>query len=119
MAYKNYAHGDVQLLSLSGRIDGANLPEIRDWMESATSIRPAYIVINLDQVDFLDSNGLATLVWGLKRSREAKGNLYLCCLRQPVRILFELTRLDRVFEIYPCEADAVNAFQQIEVASQS
>lgn len=119
MVHKNYAYGDVQILALSGRVDGSNLPATREWIESATSTRPAYVVINLDQVDFLDSNGLATLVWGLKRSRQIKGDLYLCCLRQPVRILFELTRLDRVFEIYPCEEDAVGAFQTIEVTSQS
>jgi anti-sigma B factor antagonist len=119
IVYTIHSRGNVQILSLSGRIDTSNLPPIRRWIEDATASEPAYIVINLEQVNFLDSNALATLVFGLKRSRQVKGNLNLCSLQQPVRILFELTRMDRVFDIYPCEEDAINAFKKIEVVSES
>jgi len=38
------------------------------------------------------------------------GDLYICGLQQPVRIIFELTRLDKFFEIFPAEEDAIAAF---------
>ena len=119
MEYSTYSNGKVQVLALFGRFDGSTMPPIRRWIEDATSIHPAYIVINLDQVNFLDSSALATLVFGLKRSLQFKGSLHLCCLQQPIRILFELTRMDRVFEIFPREDDAINAFNSIDVVSQS
>ena len=58
----------------------------------------------------LNSTGLSTLVQGTKQSRMQDGDLYICGLQQPVRIIFELTRLDKFFEIFPAEEDAIAAF---------
>jgi len=114
MDYRTYTYGNVQVITLSGRFDGATIPPIRHWLEEATSKGPANIVVNLNQVVFLDSSALATLVFGLKRATQNNGALRLCCLQRRVRLLFELTRMDRVFEIYPCEEDAINTFASIE-----
>jgi anti-sigma B factor antagonist len=46
---------------------------------------------------------------GLKRARERQGNLCICSLQPPVRLIFEMTRLDKVFEIFVNEEDAVLA----------
>jgi anti-sigma B factor antagonist len=53
---------------------------------------------------------MATLVQGMKRCREKEGDLRLSELQQPVRMIFELTRLDRAFEIFNSERDAILAF---------
>ena len=68
------------------------------------------VVVNLAGVNFIDSTGLATLVQGMKHCRQEKGDLRLCGLQQPVRIIFELTRLDKAFEILTDEESAVNSF---------
>jgi anti-sigma B factor antagonist len=65
------------------------------------------VVVNLSGVTFIDSAALSALVSGLKRCRMGKGELYLCCLQQPVRVIFELTRLNRAFTIFEEEAIAV------------
>lgn len=57
-------------------------------------------VIDLAQVDFLDSAGLVALVAGLKAALQSGCRLVLCNLQAPVRIIFELTQLDSVFEVY-------------------
>jgi anti-anti-sigma factor len=57
-------------------------------------------VLDLAQIDFLDSSGLAALVTGLKAALVSGSRLVLCNLQAPVRIIFELTQLDSVFEIY-------------------
>jgi anti-sigma B factor antagonist len=46
----------------------------------------------------------------LKCTRESNGDLRLCSMQQPVRMIFKLTRLDKVFEILPSEQEAVQAF---------
>ena len=53
---------------------------------------------------------LSALVEGMKRSRQLEGDLRLCNLQQPVRMIFELTRLDRAFEIFSSEEEAIQAF---------
>lgn len=101
---------DVRVLQLSGRFDSYTAGAVRSWIETNTEAPPAQIVVNLGEVSFVDSTGLATLVQGMKRSRQHGGDLLLCQLQQPVRLIFELTRLDRAFEVLPTEEDAVAAF---------
>ena len=46
----------------------------------------------------------------MKRARQRDGDLRLCCLQRPVRMIFELTRLDKAFEIFAGEDEAIQAF---------
>src|ERR671929_137943 len=69
------------------------------WLEEAADKPPAHVVVNLAGVKFVDSTALAALVRSMKRCRQQGGDLHLCGLQQPVRIIFELTRLDRAIEI--------------------
>jgi anti-sigma B factor antagonist len=102
--------GSVQVLSLKGSFDTYHAQSVRQWLEQATKSDPAKVVVNLQDVSFLDSTGLSTLVQGMKRSRQLNGDIRLCGLRPPIRMVFELTRLDRVFEIFGSEEEAVEAF---------
>lgn len=105
-----YLKNDVKVLALSGRFDIQNALPVREWLDDATASKPARIVVNLEEVQFLDSTGLSTLVDGMKRSRSQDGDLHLCGLQQPVRMIFELTRLDKVFQIYLDEDAATKDF---------
>ncbi len=100
----------IKVLTLNGRFDALTSAEVQTWLEDATKAKPAQIVVNLGAVTFIDSTALSTLVAGMKRARQADGDLRLCKLQQPVRMIFELTRLDRAFEIFPGEEDAIGAF---------
>lgn len=57
-------------------------------------------VIELAKVNFMDSSGLVALVTGLKAARQSGCRLVLCNVQAPVRLIFELTQLDSVFEIF-------------------
>jgi anti-anti-sigma factor len=57
-------------------------------------------VIDLTQVDFMDSSGLVALVTGLKAARKSGCRLVLCNVQASVKLIFELTQLDSVFEIF-------------------
>lgn len=117
MEIMDHLEDDVQILQLTGRLDAYSSPDVREWIASRTQGPPAQIVVNLRGVSFVDSTGLATLVQGMKRSREHGGDLLLCHLQQPVRLIFELTRLDRAFEVLPAEEDAVAAFHTTRQAA--
>jgi anti-sigma B factor antagonist len=107
MKIQTKSFDDIDILELSGRFDAYEEPQVRRWLAETTSARK---IINLGGVNFIDSTALATLVQGMKRCREQNGDLHLCNLQQPIRIIFELTRLDRAFDIYPHESEAAAAF---------
>src|SRR5262245_16368381 len=100
----------ISVLELSGRFDINTAARVRDWLVRATEAIPANIVIDLSLVDFIDSTALATLVQGIKHARANQGNIRLSGLRPSVRMVLELTRLDKVFEIYTNKDEAINAF---------
>ncbi len=62
-------------------------------------------VIDLAEVDFMDSSGLVPLVKGLTTARQTGCRLVLCNVQAPVRLILELTQLDSVFEIFDTYED--------------
>jgi len=100
----------VKILNLSGSFINTTVAPARQWLEEATADRPAFIVVDLSAVRFMDSTGLSTLVHAMKRARAQRGDLRLAGLQQPVRMIFEMTRLDQIFEIFGQADDAVQAF---------
>lgn len=68
------------------------------------------VLVDLSQVQFLDSSGLGALLSALRRVRAAGGDLRLCGVNRVVQALFELVRLHRVFDIYKTREDGLRAF---------
>lgn len=69
------------------------------------------IVVDFSQCDFVDSTFLGGLVVSLKRMTAAKGDIRLVGFRPPVRSMFELTRMHKVFEAFETVEDAVKSFE--------
>ncbi len=103
-------NGSIAVLRLKGRFDAHEVEPVNAWLQEQVEKGNIKIIINLDGVNFIDSTALSTLVRGLKKCRENHGDLHLCTLQQPVRVIFELTRLDKAFDIFAMEDDAVSAF---------
>jgi len=69
--------------------------------------RATRVIVNLEKVRYIDSAGVASLVEGLKLSRELKSGFALFGLTKTTREVLELTRLIKVFEVYDTEEDAL------------
>jgi len=106
----------IIVLELSGRFDAHEKPKIAAHLEEAASQPGVQVLVNMSGVNFIDSTGLSSLVQGMKHCRQQNGNLSLCALQQPVRIIFELTRLDRAFDIYKTEEEALFAIASYRAA---
>lgn len=98
---------NVTVLELNGRFDTYTALELFTWLDTVTEHQPARVVVNLSRAEFLDSVALSALVSSLKRCRSGHGDMYLCCLPRHVRNIFELTRLNRVFNVFDEESVAV------------
>ena len=68
------------------------------------------VVIDLSTSDFIDSSFLGALVAGLKKATMKSGDLKIVGLQAPVRAMFELTRLYRIFDIFENQDEAVASF---------
>jgi anti-sigma B factor antagonist len=66
------------------------------------------LLVDLSQVRYMDSSGIATLVEVMQNCRKHGTRLRLCALSPPVRDVFELARLASVFEVYPTVTDALS-----------
>ncbi len=90
--------GEVDLHS-STRLREALLNEIRSGMPS--------VLVNMTDVGYIDSSGIATLVEGLQLTRQTKTRFGLFGLRSNARSVLELARLHKVFNIFQDEREAL------------
>lgn len=70
--------------------------EILDLINSGVKI----VLVNLQDITFMNSSGMGALVATLKAVKAAGGQLALCSLSDQVRIIFELSRMDRIFQVF-------------------
>ena len=70
----------------------------------------ARMVLDIGQLKFIDSSGLGSLLSCLRQLNASNGDLKLCGMGKPVRALFELVRMHRIFEIFNTRDEAVNSY---------
>ena len=98
----------VTIFNLSGDIDFAHSPEVRQsLLREIQEGRTPRVVINLSKVHYIDSSGVASLVEGLKASRDLGSRFILCGLSTSAREILHLARLIKVFEVYDNEEQAL------------
>ncbi|HXY33040.1 MAG TPA: STAS domain-containing protein [Planctomycetaceae bacterium] len=96
------------ILDVIGDITLYNSPTIRKMLlDLLKSKRVPRLIVNLAKVKYIDSAGVASLVEGLKLSRDLKSGFALYGLSKTTREVLELTRLIKVFEVYETEEDAL------------
>ena len=96
------------ILDVSGNIDMSNSPEVRKaLLREIREKGVTRVVLNLTGVGYIDSSGVASLVEGLKASRDVGSRFILFGLNTTVREVLQLSKLVRIFEICESEEQAV------------
>ena len=102
--------GDAVILDLTGDITLFNSPEIRKALiDQLREQRVSHLIVNMLDVPYVDSSGVASLVEGLKISRDLKSRFALYGLSKSARTVLELTHLLRIFEVHQTEQEALDA----------
>jgi anti-sigma B factor antagonist len=110
MKVEHVQKGKVLLVTPNeSRLDAGVAQSFKSKMSELVETGHADIVIDLSKVTLIDSSGLGVLVSIMKKIGE-KGEIRLCGLRDNIKSLFQLTRLDKVFAIYHSQAEAVESF---------
>ena len=108
MAISIRQNGSATIVDVVGDITLHNTPEVRKVLLDLLREKHAgKVVMNLGAVKYIDSAGVASLVEGLKVSREMKSAFALFGLSHAAREVLELTRLIKVFQVYNTEEEAV------------
>ena len=89
------------VLPLQGEIDLHVSPRISEKLGEMIKQKPSRVVIDLSGVTYIDSSGLAILISAMQDVEEYGGRFGLAGLQENVRTIFETSRLDKVFLIYP------------------
>lgn len=100
------------VVAASGEIDVATAPELRQRLTDLVDGGRERLVVDLEDVDFIDSTGLGVLVGCVRRARSEDGDLRLVCTNSRLLKVFEATGLHEVFTIVSSVADAVAAEAQ-------
>jgi anti-sigma B factor antagonist len=100
----------VLLVVQEERLDAHNSGELKAQMVRLFEEGKINLVIDLQGVKFVDSSGLGAMVSGFKNASSRNGSLKLSGLQLQVKSMFELTRLHRVFEIFPDVDEALASF---------
>jgi anti-anti-sigma factor len=91
---------EVKIFQPSGSLDATKSQTFRQEIAAVVENGTKVVLVDLKNVTFMDSSGLGALVLAFKTLRAANSKLVLCSINEQVRILFELTGMDKVFEIF-------------------
>ena len=104
--------GLVVVASIFGAVTlMATAPKLRQHVQKVTARAPQGLVLDLDNVDFIDSTGLGVMVGAAKRMRIVGGGFRIVCNQKHLNELFALTRLDAVFELFETLDECVRTTQ--------
>lgn len=109
----------VVLFKPQGSIDLQGGLALTEQITEAGSQPDQIWVIDLAEVDFMDSSGLVSLIKGLTSARQHGCRLVLCNVQTPVRLILELTQLDSVFEIFDTYEDILTLVNNSSLALAS
>ena len=96
------------VLPLEGEIDLHVSPAVAASLNTMIRKKPKQLVVDLSRVTYIDSAGLAALIQGMQSVEAYGGKFALAGLQETVRSIFEISRLDQVFRIFP-DVDAALA----------
>lgn len=88
-------------LHIEGRLDALEAPGLRETISEQLAVGPTALIIDLSEVEFVDSAGLAALVKGMKDARKGGGDLRIVSpVADDAMRVFRLTRFDKVFSMF-------------------
>lgn len=98
----------VIVLAPSGRLDITTAWQFRLKLQECINKLSPHVVVNLSKVNFIDSSGLTSLVAGMRDADRVKGSFRICSVHPEAKLVFEVTMMDSVFDIFETEEEAIN-----------
>ena len=107
------------VLPLEGDIDLHVSPVVREALNAMIKKKPKRIVIDLSRATYIDSAGMAALILAMQEVEGYGGKFFLSGLQETLRSIFEISRLDRTFRIFPNVDTALAASESSTILARS
>ena len=109
MKCEYYHDGQVAVMELQGsltvsRVDALSR-DLTDWLHANSAVKK--LVLDMQAVDMIDSSGMAVMISVLKKMTRSGGDIVVSELSPTMRMLFEVTRLQKIFEIFDTTESAI------------
>ena len=109
MKIETKQHKGTIVFAISGDIDMYTSPGLRKELLAIIKKKEKTLVVDFEEVTYIDSSGIATFVEGLKGMMAYGGKLKLMCIPDRIIEIFTFSKLDKVFEIHGDIDSAVNS----------
>lgn len=100
---------NIGIIPIDGRLDASKVDNLKKdfliWLNETNNF-----ILDLKRMDFIDSTGLGGIVACLKYASEKNGDLKIACLQPKPRLVFEITRANKIFDIFDDVKAAVESF---------
>lgn len=97
----------IALVRLSGRLDLLSSTQIKQWLPEIMIAGSLAVILDMSAVPFVDSSGLGAIVSLFKATRQAGSELRISQVNDQLRVILELTTLDKTFLLYPTNEAAL------------
>jgi anti-anti-sigma factor len=109
--FEQETNNDInELIPMIKSLDASNADQFKDQIRLNLNYSDC-LVVNLKNVEFIDSSGLGALIWLLRENESQGRTMKLCCLKKPVIMLLEIVRMHKVFEIYTDKSEAIKSWK--------
>lgn len=100
-------NGDIQILSVSGEVDLYNVSELKRALFELTEGNFTNVVVDMKNVNYMDSSGIGALVAGQKKMKAHQGSFALMNINDDILNILKLATLDKFFKIYMNENEII------------
>jgi anti-sigma B factor antagonist len=98
----------VQIVELVGRIDAINNAKAEEFFNQITENQQFHIVVDCENLDYINSSGLRVFIMSLKKSKKANKELLICNLQKNIKEVFQYSGFDNLFNIHLNREEAIN-----------
>jgi anti-sigma B factor antagonist len=103
---------NVNLLSLSGRLDAYSATEVEKKLDSLIESGQNRLVVNLEKLEYISSSGLRVFLSALKKTKKQQGDIKLACMKPFIKEVFDIAGFSQLFNIFDTQEAAVSGFSQ-------
>ena len=101
---------NVNVLSLSGRLDAYSATEVETKLNSLIDAGQPRLVIDLEKLEYISSSGLRVFLAALKKVKKQQGDIKLACMKPFIKEVFDIAGFSQLFNIFDTQDAAVSSF---------
>lgn len=102
--------GDINVLSISGRLDALYATEMEKSLESLLNAGQLRLVIDFSSLEYISSSGLRVFLSALKKVRKQQGDIKMSQMKPCIREVFDMSGFSQLFNIFDSDDEAIKGF---------